>query len=71
MTALREDKAMLVLERERNQRIRIGDNVVVTVLRIGGGVVRLGIEAPKSTPVHRQEVYDAIQKAKERDDAAS
>lgn len=39
----------------------IGDNVTVTVLGVNGRQVRLGIEAPKSTEVHRQEIYEKIQ----------
>lgn len=53
---------MLVLSRQRDESIIIGDNVVVTVVDIRGDKVRLGIEAPKEVPVHRQEVYDAIQR---------
>ncbi|MFQ5731575.1 MAG: carbon storage regulator CsrA [Planctomycetaceae bacterium] len=52
---------MLVLSRQRDESIVIGDNIVVTVVDIRGDKVRLGIDAPKSITVHRQEVYDAIQ----------
>jgi len=55
---------MLVLSRKRNESIVIDDNVIVTIVDIRGEDVRLGIEAPKEIPVHRQEVHDAIQKAK-------
>jgi carbon storage regulator len=51
---------MLVLSRKLNEQIVIGDNVVITVVGIRGGVVRLGIEAPQHVPVHRKEVYEAI-----------
>jgi len=44
----------------------IGDDVVVTIVDIRGDKVRLGIEAPQSIPVHRQEVYDAIQRENRR-----
>jgi carbon storage regulator len=53
---------MLVLSRKQMESVFINDNVVVTVLRIGGNKVRLGIEAPKETPVHRSEVYEVIKK---------
>lgn len=53
---------MLVLSRQRDQSIVIGENVVITVVDVRGDKVRIGIEAPKEIPVHRQEVYEAIQK---------
>jgi carbon storage regulator len=53
---------MLVLSRKINETIIINDNIVVTVVDIRGDKVRLGIEAPKDVPVHRQEVYDAIKR---------
>jgi len=53
---------MLVLSRQRDESIMIGDNVVITIVDIRGDKVRLGIEAPQEIPVHRQEVYDAIQR---------
>lgn len=59
---------MLVLSRHRDESIMIGDEIVVTVVDIRGDKVRLGIEAPTQIPVHRQEIYDAIQREKERGD---
>ena len=53
---------MLVLSRQRDESIVIGDNVVVTIVDIRGDKVRLGIQAPGEVPVHRQEVYEAIQR---------
>jgi len=53
---------MLVLSRQRDESIVIGDNVVVTIVDIRGDKVRLGIDAPQEVPVHRQEVYEAIQR---------
>lgn len=53
---------MLVLSRQRDQTIVIGDDIRITIVDIRGDKVRLGIEAPTSIPVHRQEVYDAIQR---------
>jgi carbon storage regulator len=53
---------MLVLSRHRDESIMIGDEIVVTIVDIRGDKVRLGIDAPQDVPVHRQEVYDAIQR---------
>jgi carbon storage regulator len=53
---------MLVLSRQRDESIMIGDNVQITVVDIRGDKVRLGIVAPNQIPVHRKEVYDAIQR---------
>jgi carbon storage regulator len=53
---------MLVLSRQRDESIIINDNVVVTIVDIRGDKVRLGIEAPQEIPVHRREVYEAIQR---------
>lgn len=55
---------MLVLSRKKNEAIRIGHDVTVVVVEIRGDKVRLGIDAPEELPVHRQEVYDAIQRQK-------
>lgn len=57
---------MLVLSRQRDESIIIGDNVVVTVVDVRGDKVRLGIEAPVEIPVHRREVYEAIQRENRR-----
>ena len=56
---------MLVLSRHRDESIMIGDDVVVTIVDIRGDKVRLGIDAPTSIPVHRQEVYEAIKRENE------
>jgi carbon storage regulator len=53
---------MLVLSRRSNESIVIGGEIVVTVLEIRGDQVRLGIEAPRSVTVHRQEVHAEIQR---------
>jgi carbon storage regulator len=58
----RKEPPMLVLSRHRDESIMIGDNIVVTIVDIRGDKVRLGIEAPSDIPVHRQEVYEAIQR---------
>lgn len=53
---------MLVLSRHRDESIMIGDNIVITIIDIRGDKVRLGIDAPQDIPVHRQEIYEAIQR---------
>ena len=53
---------MLVLSRHRDESIIIGNNIVVTIVDIRGDKVRLGIDAPTEIPVHRREVYEAIQR---------
>jgi carbon storage regulator len=53
---------MLVLSRKKNESIIINDNIQIVVVEIRGDKVRLGIEAPREVPVHRKEVYDAIQR---------
>jgi carbon storage regulator len=62
---------MLVLSRKRNESIVIADNIVVTVVEVHGDKVRLGIEAPIEVPVHRREVYEAIQRDRAREAAAA
>ena len=52
---------MLVLSRYKDQSIYIGDDIVVTIVDVRGDRIRLGIDAPSSVPVHRQEIYEAIQ----------
>ena len=56
---------MLVLTRKVNEKIKIGDNITITIVEVRGDKCRVGIEADKSIPVHREEVYEAIQKQKE------
>lgn len=56
---------MLVLSRKPNESIIINGNIEITVVSVDRGKVRLGIKAPKDVPVHRQEVYEAIQKGSE------
>lgn len=52
---------MLVLTRRTNEKIRIGDNVILTILEVRGDQVRLGIEAPRAVGVHREEVWVELQ----------
>ncbi len=56
---------MLVLSRQRDETIMIGDDVEITVVDIRGDKVRLGITAPPHIAVHRKEVYESIRKEKE------
>ena len=55
---------MLLLSRQKDESIMIGDNVEITIVDVRGDKVRLGIAAPKEIPVHRKEVYEAIQREK-------
>jgi len=53
---------MLVLSRQRDETIMIGDDIQITVVDVRGEKVRLGITAPPHIPVHRKEVYDSIKR---------
>lgn len=57
---------MLVLTRKSGESIRLGDEIVVTVVSIGPGQVRLGVEAPARVIVHREEVYERVASANRR-----
>ncbi|MGL4464037.1 MAG: carbon storage regulator CsrA [Planctomycetia bacterium] len=61
---------MLVLSRQLNESIRIGDDVVITIIDVRGDNVRLGIKAPSQVPVHRQEVFDLIRRQKPEENRA-
>ncbi len=60
---------MLILHRQLDQTIVIGDNIKITVIKIRGDTVDLGIDAPKDIPVYRKEIYDAIMQQKSNDGA--
>ena len=51
---------MLILSRKTNEKIMIGDDISVSIIEIRGDQVRIGVDAPKSVKVFRQEVFDAI-----------
>ena len=51
---------MLIITRKPGERIMVGDDVVLHVIEVAGGSVRIGIEAPRSVPVYREEIYAAV-----------
>jgi carbon storage regulator len=61
---------MLVLSRQRDEKIMIGNDVVITIVDIRGDRVRVGIDAPTEIPVHRREVYEAIKSENRRSGAS-
>ena len=58
----REESKMLVLSRQRDQTIVIGDSIRVTIVDVRGDKVRIGVDAPRDITVHREEVSEAIQR---------
>jgi carbon storage regulator len=63
----KKEVMMLVLSRQRDESIMIGDDVEITIVDVRGDKVRLGINAPKHIPVHRREIYNAIQREKSKE----
>jgi carbon storage regulator len=67
---------MLVLTRKTNESIMVGDEIEIVVIAIHGEQVKIGVKAPRSVPVHRREVFEAIQQenieaAKQKTDSLS
>jgi carbon storage regulator len=53
---------MLILTRKEGESLRLGDDIVVTVVSVKGGAVRLGVTAPRDLAVHREEIYERLQR---------
>ena len=51
---------MLIVSRREGEKLMIGDDVVISVVEVAGGTVKLGIEAPRSVPVYREELWAAV-----------
>ena len=58
---------MLILSRNIGESIKVGDNITITVLDVDRHQVRIGIDAPKAVPVHRQEIYQRISRQSEQE----
>jgi carbon storage regulator len=59
-----KERILLILTRRVNESLIVGEQVTVTVLAVKGNQVRIGINAPKDVAVHREEIYDRVQKEK-------
>ncbi|MCG7601294.1 carbon storage regulator CsrA [Halomonas sp. McH1-25] len=59
---------MLILSRRITEAMMIGDDIAVTVLSVKGNQVRIGIEAPKSVDIHREEIFERIHRATNQED---
>ncbi|KKM26709.1 hypothetical protein LCGC14_1582000 [marine sediment metagenome] len=57
---------MLVLSRQKDESVIIGDDIEITIISVRGDKVRLGINAPHNVSVHRKEIYEAIQREKKQ-----
>jgi carbon storage regulator len=65
MTVIAGERTMLILTRRVGETVMIGENIAITVLGVKGNQVRIGIKAPKDTPVHREEIFERIRKENE------
>jgi carbon storage regulator len=61
---------MLILTRRLREVLRVGDNIKVHVVGMKGGQIRLGVEAPKDVPVHREEVWLRLKREEEAEEAS-
>lgn len=62
---------MLILTRRVGETLMVGDDVTVTVLGVKGNQVRIGVDAPKDVAVHREEIYQRIQRENEEDETGA
>jgi carbon storage regulator len=58
----KEERTVLIITRKAGQKIMLGDDVVIQVIEIVGGSARPGIEAPRSVPVYREEIWEAVRR---------
>jgi carbon storage regulator len=69
MAVAGKERQMLILTRRVGERLMIGDDVSVTVLGVKGNQVRIGVDAPASVGVHREEIYERIQSERRNGEA--
>lgn len=62
---------MLILTRKVGETLMIGDEIEVTILSLKGNQVRIGVNAPKDVPVHREEIYDRIKRERQGGEVGS
>jgi carbon storage regulator len=62
---------MLILTRKEGESVRLGDDIVITVVSVKGGAVRLGIAAPRDLAVHREEIYERVREEGDPKEASS